>query len=72
MVRLDDWICDDGPFPVPRLRAPPRACARPRAQLFMKVRATRGRLEEIGDDVEKFAAQFPTIGFDEASMRYPK
>jgi glycine hydroxymethyltransferase len=25
----------------------------------------------LRNDVEAFAAQFPTIGFDEASMRYP-
>merc|ERR1711871_1883104 len=26
----------------------------------------------LRNDVEEFASQFPTIGFDEASMRYPK
>jgi glycine hydroxymethyltransferase len=28
-------------------------------------------LNALRDDVEAFAAQFPTIGFDESSMRYP-
>ena len=29
-------------------------------------------VSELRADVEAFASQFPTIGFDEASMRYPK
>ena len=29
-------------------------------------------IEALKTDVEAFAAQFPTIGFDESSMRYPK
>ena len=26
----------------------------------------------LRDDVENFASQFPTIAFDQATMRYPK
>ena len=29
-------------------------------------------IEALRADVEDFASQFPTIGFDEATMRYPK
>ena len=28
-------------------------------------------IEALRADVEAFASQFPTIGFDEASMKYP-
>ena len=41
------------------------------ADFKVALKQPQPKIDALRADVEAFAAQFPTIGFDEGSMRYP-